>query len=443
LNLSGWGNQPVVETRLERYRDPADAVTRVRAEPELVVRGNGRSYGDSAVSSACVLSALPSNRILQLDLGKGLIRCEAGLLLSDLLDALVPKGWFVPVTPGTCFVTIGGMVAADVHGKNHHVAGSFCKHVDELLMVDGHGDLISCSPFENADLFQATCGGMGLTGIILEVVFRLKRIETAAIVQETLPAPSLDAVMEQFEASAHWPYSVAWIDCLSKGQACGRSLLYVGRHAVTEDLPSQRSHPGLSYRNQGSALTLPFNLPAAALNRWSVRAFNALYYARGSMKTRSTLVGMNPFFYPLDGIQHWNRLYGRRGFTQYQCVLPLAESRKGLKRLLSLIAESGLGSFLAVLKLLGDKSSGLLSFPRAGYTLALDFPWNPRALSLLDELDRIVLEHGGRLYLAKDARMSPQMLEAGYPELARFRAVKRKWDPEDRFNSVQSRRLGL
>ncbi len=443
MNLSGWGNQPIVETRLERYRDPADAVKRVKAEPELVVRGNGRSYGDPALSLACVLSALPSSRILRLDLGKGLIRCEAGLMLSDLLDALVPKGWFVPVTPGTRFVTIGGMVAADVHGKNHHGAGSFCKHVDELLMVDGHGELISCSPFENPDLFQATCGGMGLTGVILEVVFRLKRIETAAIVQETLPAPSLDAVMEQFESSAHWPYSVAWIDCLTKGQACGRSLLYVGRHAATEDLPAQRRHPELSYRNPGSGLSLPFNLPAAALNRWSVRAFNALYYARGSMKTGPALVDINPFFYPLDGIQHWNRLYGRRGFTQYQCVLPLAESRKGLKRLLTRIAESGLGSFLAVLKLLGDKSSGLLSFPRAGYTLALDFPWNPRALTLLDELDRIVLEHGGRLYLAKDARMSPQMLEAGYPELARFRAVKRKWDPEGRFNSVQSRRLGI
>jgi FAD/FMN-containing dehydrogenase len=332
------------------------------------------------------------------------------------------------------------MVASDVHGKNHHGAGSFCDHVVSLRLALGDGTVLTCSPHEHPELFAATCGGMGLTGLVLEVTFRLVPVRTSVIVQETIRAPDLAAAMEIFEREVGRTYSVAWIDCLASGPDLGRSVIVLGEHAAPDDLEPGRCDAPFA-RPPARTRRVPVDFPAFALNRLSVSLFNRLYY--GTHGPGRKLVDLDPYFYPLDAIQDWNRIYGRGGFVQYQCVLPLETSRDGLEALLTEIARVGLASFLAVLKRLGRESFGYLSFPREGYTLALDFPANPDTFALLERLDRIVLEGGGRLYLAKDARMSAPMFRAGYPRLAQFNAVRRRYGVERRFRSALAERLEL
>jgi decaprenylphospho-beta-D-ribofuranose 2-oxidase len=434
--LSGWGRFPRVDCNQLPMRNARDGVAEVGARSSLIARGNGRSYGDAALNSSAVLDTRPSDRILAFDPIEGRITCEAGLLLSDLLDFIVPRGFFPPVTPGTKFVTIGGMIAADVHGKNHHGAGSLGRHVEELHLLCADGVVRRCSPEENIDLFHATCGGMGLTGVILNARFCLVRIETPLIRQETLRAANLDEAMAIFESSADWTYTVSWIDCLAGGRSLGRALIHRGMHATAEEAPgSALAVPSRRTRR------VPFDFPSWALNRWTVAAFNALYYRRG--KPGITLVDYDTYFYPLDAVHDWNRIYGGKGFVQYQCVLPKDRSRAGLEALLRRIVASGRGSFLAVLKLFGPNAEGFLSFPMEGYTLALDFPADSVTFNLLLELDVIVAAHGGRLYLAKDARSSPWMLRTGYPQLERFRAVRSAIDPTGKFVSLLSQRLDL
>ena len=436
--LSGWGNYPRVAVHSITASDPAEAVSAIRGNENLIARGNGRAYGDAALNLRVTLSMLPARRILAFDAETGRLTCEAGLMLADILDLIVPRGWFVPVSPGTRFVTVGGMVAADVHGKNHHVAGTFGDHVEAIELALADGRIVRCSPAENAGLFAATRGGMGLTGVILSVSFRLIPIETAFIRQETHKAANLAEAMDLFERSGGWTYSVAWIDCLARGGSLGRSLVYLGEHARREDLKRGAASPLAVVPKTGRRI--PVDFPGFVLNRWSVRAFNELYYRTGRPGT--ALLGYETYFYPLDGILEWNRMYGGAGFVQYQCVLPKAASAAGLTALLRRVAQAGTGSFLAVLKLFGAQD-GLLSFPMEGYTLALDFPATARTFSLLIELDAIVADHGGRLYLAKDARTGAAMLRRGYPRLAAFEAVRREIDPGSKFASLQSERLGL
>jgi decaprenylphospho-beta-D-ribofuranose 2-oxidase len=373
--------------------------------------------------------------MLGFDAETGLLVAEAGVLLRDVVATFAPRGWFPPVTPGTQFVTLGGMAACDVHGKNHHGAGSVSRHIAwlDLLLADGRE--VRCSPTEDAELFWATCGGMGLTGVILRLALRLKPIETGEIVQTTFAAPDLGTAMTIFEAHRDATYSVAWIDCLASGGALGRSLVYLGEHARRHDLPAG-ADPGR--RTPRRPRRVPVDFPGFALNRLSVAAFNALYYARGRPGTE--LVDLQTYFYPLDGLLEWNRIYGPSGFVQHQCVLPPESARAGLTALLTRISARGAGSFLAVLKLLGE-GAGPLSFPMPGYTLALDFPATAANFSLLTELDAVVADHGGRIYLAKDARAGVSAL-AGY-ELPRFRRVRDRVDPDRRFRSLQSERLGL
>jgi FAD/FMN-containing dehydrogenase len=433
--LSGWGNYPRVAVRQIEARDAASACAAIRAHASLIPRGNGRAYGDAALNLHATLSMLPSRRILAFDAEAGRVTCEAGLLLSELLDVIVPTGWFVPVTPGTKFVTIGGMVATDVHGKNHHRAGCFGDHVEALSIALADGSIAQCSPTENPDLLAATRGGMGLTGAILTVTFRLIPIRTVFIRQETRRAANLQEAMALFEDASAWTYSVAWIDCLARGAALGRSLLYLGEHAAPDEVPV-----GAAAAARRVTRRVPMDFPGFALNRWSVGAFNALYYRRG--RPGQAIVDYDRYFYPLDALLEWNRIYGRSGFLQYQCVLPKPASAAGLTALLDRIARAGTGSFLAVLKLFGTQD-GLLSFPMEGYTLALDFPARAATFGLLLELDAIVADHGGRLYLAKDARTSAGMLRRFYPRLDEFQALRRRFDPAGRFSSLQSERLGL
>jgi FAD/FMN-containing dehydrogenase len=436
MMLEGWGRFPRLHSEVLGLRDLAGARQALAGRPSLIARGNGRAYGDAALSRHAVLCTLPSNRILAFDPIDGRITCEAGLLLADLLEFCVPHGFFPPVTPGTRYVTIGGMVAADVHGKNHHGAGSFGHHVEHMLILTADGQVRTASRTENPELFFATIGGMGLTGIALEITFRLLPIETAMIRQETRRAADLDAVLESFEQTAHWTYSVAWIDCLARGASMGRSLLFVGEHATAIEAPADALE-----LPAGRQLRVPFDLPGFVLNGFTVRAFNALYYARGRPGTR--IVSCLPYFYPLDALLDWNRIYGPAGFVQYQCVIPKPAGRAGLALLLERIAHAGLGSFLAVLKLFGAEKSGPLSFPMQGYTLALDFPARPAAFNLMLELDAVVADHGGRIYLAKDARAGAALLRRGYPELDSFMTVREAVDPNRKFASLQSERLGL
>lgn len=437
--LSGWGRYPRAECRILEPRQLAEIPPLAGTETSMIARGNGRAYGDAALNPQATLRMLHNDRLIAFDETSGLVTCEAGMLLSDILDIFVPRGWFPPVTPGTKFVTIGGMIAADVHGKNHHKAGTFGNYVKSFDLLLASGSIVECSASYNTELFEATLGGMGLTGIILCASFTLQRIQTSYIRQETLRARNLRDIMEMFAVSYDWSYTAAWIDCLSQGDNLGRALLYRGEHAVLEDLPrAQQKEPYRQPRKR--YLRVPFNFPSWALNRWSIRTFNDLYYSQHP--TAKEIVDYDSFFYPLDAILEWNRIYGKKGFLQYQCVLPLAASYDGMQIILSKIAARKRGSFLAVLKLLGNER-GSLSFPMKGYTLALDFPAAPDVFDLLNELDAVVLDHGGRIYLAKDARSTAATIQQGYPGIASFHDVRKQIDPHRKWVSLLSQRVGL
>lgn len=410
--LANWGNYPRAEAE---FLEPS-AVGPLREfvkEPDVIARGNGRCYGDASLGTR-VVSTLRLDRFLDLDVANGVVECESGVLLADILDVVVPRGYFLPVTPGTKFITVGGAVAADVHGKNHHCEGTFSNHVISLELITADGSIVRCSRDENADLFWQTCGGMGLTGVILSVRFRLKPIETAYISQRTHKARDIDAVMRLFDESTDATYSVAWIDCLAPSRQRGRSHLILGEHTAADELPPRfRSEP-LKIAGKGT-LAVPFHFPAFSVNSLSVRALNTLYYHRVFGETSDAVVHFDGYFYPLDGILDWNRAYGKPGFVQYQFVLPPEQSYDGLVKILDLIQRSGQGSPLAVLKLFGKPDpNAVMSFPIEGYTLALDFKVNDAVFGLLDELDEIVAAHNGRIYLAKDARMKPEMFANTY-----------------------------
>lgn len=438
--LSGWGRYPVADCAVSAPRDDEDMRALVARGP-LIARGAGRAYGDSAFNPAQTADMRHFNRMLAFDPATGQITVEAGVILGDLVTAMRPRGWFVPVTPGTKFVTIGGMIAADVHGKNHHRHGSFGNFVDWIDVMQPDGAVVRASRDAHIDLFHWTIGGMGLTGVILRASFRMIAVESGWIRQTLIPAPDLDAVMEGFAAAQDTTYSVAWIDCLASGTNMGRSLLMLGEHARMADLPPKKAGTPFSTPRKIN-LSVPFDAPGFALNRVTVRAFNAVYYRKGVFGAGQSLVDWDTFFYPLDAIGHWNRIYGRRGFVQFQSVMPLAASRDGLRKLLQEISASGQGSFLSVIKRFGAQDSRI-SFPMEGYTLALDFPMTPRTLPLLERLDRITIDHGGRFYLAKDSRLRPETLRAADPRMAAFHDWRLGNGAAGHFASAQSDRLGL
>lgn len=438
MKLSGWGRYPVADCAVAAPRDEA-ALRAARDNGPLIARGLGRAYGDSAMNRANTVSMHRFNRVISFDEGSGQLTAEAGVLLGDVIDAFLPRGWFPAVTPGTRFVTLGGMAAADVHGKNHHVDGGFANFVDWVEVMGPDGDVTRAAPGD--DLFDWTLGGMGLTGVILRLAMRLRPVQTGWIRQTSLAAPDLDAAMAAFEDNPGAPYSVAWIDCLSRGEALGRSIVMLGEHASLDGLPTRfRRVPfGPPPRRMRS---IPFNAPGFALNRWTVGAFNALYYRMGARRSGTAFVPWDTYFYPLDSLLGWNRIYGRRGFIQFQCVLPDQSARMGLETLLRTIAEAGHGSFLAVLKKMGPER-GRFSFPMPGYTLALDFPVSDRVLRLMEELDRITLDHGGRFYLAKDARLTARTLHAADPRAGAFAAMRKSTGAAGAFTSMQSERLDI
>lgn len=437
--IANWGNYPAMESDEKSFAFDDQLKEVFKGEGSFIPRGNGRCYGDASLAQVTV-STLKYDKILSFDTVNGFLECQSGITLDQVLEVIVPKGWFLPVTPGTKFITVGGAIASDVHGKNHHVDGCFSHHVLEMDVLTGSGETITCSPTSHIDLFEATCGGMGLTGVITRVKFDLKKIETSYIRQKQLKAANLDEVLRLFDEYKHYTYSVAWIDCLQKGKSFGRSILILGEHATLNELNETQKKDPLKLPGK-KQITFPFNLPWWVLNSFTVKAFNFLYYNKNTRKEINNVVSYEPFFYPLDAILHWNRGYGAKGFVQYQFVLPL-EAKDGLVEIMNRISNAGMGSFLAVLKVFGPQDS-LISFPKEGYTLALDFPVRKGLMEFLDELDEIVLKHGGRIYMSKDARMKPSMLQAGYPGLEQFKRIVRKYNPNNKLRSVQSDRLLL
>jgi decaprenylphospho-beta-D-ribofuranose 2-oxidase len=440
--LTGWGRTAPTGARL--VHTTAEGVASVvggAGRRGLIARGLGRSYGDPAQNAGgTVLAPLPAD--IRLEQTSGLATVSAGTSLHDLIRYLVPRGFFVPVTPGTRFVTVGGAVACDIHGKNHHRSGSFGDHVAELELVTASGDTRSVAPDRDPDLYWATVGGLGLTGVITSVTLELVPVETGYLRVDTERLGDLDAVMARIEASdSGSAYSVAWIDTAARGRSMGRSVLTRGDFARLADLSGAaarlpRAVPGEPH------LAAPAVVPSGLVSTSTVRAFNELWYRKAPRLRTGELQSVATFFHPLDGVKDWNRLYGRGGFVQYQFVLPDPEDGR-LARILERIAMSGQPSFLAVLKRFGPGNAGLLSFPVAGWTLAVDFPVGRGLGDLLTELDREVVGGGGRLYLAKDARSSPEMVAAGYPRLDRFREARARIDPDRRFQSDLSRRLDL
>lgn len=417
----------------------------LRSEPGrgAIARGLGRSYGDAAQCAGGVVIDLTGlDGIHHLDAVNGVVKVDAGISLDALMRLLLPLGWFVPVTPGTRHVTVGGALTADIHGKNHHVDGSFCDHVERFTLITPTGT-VDVSPEAEPDLFWATAGGMGLTGVVVDTTVRLRPVETTSVRVDTERARDLDDVLDRMgQGDHHYQYSVAWIDCLARGGSLGRSVLTRGHHARLEELPDRARHAPLAFDPKASA-GAPHWLPSGLLNRVSVRAFNALWFAKAPSLERDRILPLAAFFHPLDGIRNWNRLYGRRGLVQYQFALPLGQEDV-LGRVLAHLSAAQCPSFLAVLKRFGPANPGPLSFPIQGWTLALDAPAGWAGLApLLDGLDEMVAEAGGRVYLAKDSRLKPELVPVMYPRLDEWRRVQAKADPAGMLQSDLGRRLAL
>ncbi|MCB9203094.1 MAG: FAD-binding oxidoreductase [Flavobacteriales bacterium] len=426
--VTNWGLYPkinateVKEDGLKYYKNF------IKENEEIIPRGNGRCYGDASLSEN-IVSCIRLNKFIDFDRETGLMECEAGVLLSDILEVCVEAGFFLPVTPGTKYITVGGAIASDVHGKNHHVDGCFSEHVLHFDLLNEKSELIRCSREENSELFWATIGGMGLTGFIVSACFQLKKIESAYIRHEAIKAENLDEIFKLFDESESWTYTVAWIDCLQKGKNLGRSILMRGEHARVNELPVKYKQNPLKLKEK-KKLTIPFFFPNFVLNSLTVKIFNFLFYNKQRVKHLKNFIDYDTFYYPLDAMLHWNRIYGKKGFIQYQFVIPKETGKEGMQEVLETIANSGEGSFLAVLKLFGKNNpEAYNSFPMEGYTLALDFKINKKLPDLVKKLDEIVEKYQGRIYRTKDSMSKPSLTNY-------LKNVE-----NEKFSSLQSRRI--
>ena len=435
LRLEGWGRNSqsdCLAARPERMQDMVSAL----ATPEgrsLIAHGAGRSYGDAALNTggAAVLTTR-LDRVLSFDASTGLLVAEPGVTFADLMATFLPKGFLVPVSPGTGYVTLGGAVANDVHGKNHHKVGSIGNHIAWLDLLVPDGRSLRVSEASDADLFRATLGGIGLTGIVTAICLRMMAVGSNALTVRRRRIGNLEEFLEAFQAASETSYSVCWIDAMARGKALGRGIIETAE-------PSESSLAPTHERRK----RFPIDAPGWLLNGLSVSAFNAVYWRRAPVTADEQAVTYRTFFYPLDAIESWNRMYGKRGFQQFQCVVPFGTGEKALRLLLDTIAAAGAASFLAVLKTMGPKGRGMLSFGMPGYSLALDIPTKPGSKELFAALERITRDAGGCIYLAKDSAMSPAGFAAMYPELAAFRAVRARIDPQGRLSSDMARRLGI
>ncbi len=406
--IANWGLYPSIKATEYIPNTKEDFKKAIHSSSKIITRGNGRCYGDAALQND-IISTKKWNKFIEFDRKRGFIEVEAGVLLSDIIEVAVPSGYFITVTPGTKFITVGGAIASDVHGKNHHVDGCFSEHVVYFDLMLASGEVVRCSRDVNSDLFWATIGGMGLTGVILSARFLLTKIETAYIRNEAIQANNLDEIFKLFEESESWTYTVAWLDCLQKGENLGKSIMLRGEHATLAELPKKIKKNPLKIKPK-LKLNIPFFFPNFLLNPWSIKIFNWLYFNKQLKKHVKNYVDYDQFFYPLDAVYNWNKIYGKNGFIQYQFVIPKENGLEGMRQILTEIASSGNGSFLVVLKLFGaNNPKAYNSFPKPGYTLALDFKVNKGLKELIAKLDQIVEKHNGRIYRTKDAMSNPKL----------------------------------
>ena len=438
--ITGWGRFPSTEGIRLRARGARDLQKHAGSPGSLLPQGNCRSYGDACIWTK-VVSTLPLDRLLAFDDERGVVRAEAGITLANLIQFILPRGWFLPVTPGTKFPTLGGCVAADIHGKNHHAQGSIARFVESMEIILADGSRVECSPTQNAGLFAATIGGMGLTGFIYSVDLKLQRVGSAFLTVDSERTGDLRHTCRALvDTQAEYTYSVAWIDCSLRGRRRGRGIVMLGNHAEAAAIgrrPTWRLHPD-------SGASLPMAMPGWTLNRLTLNTFNYLYYRRQWRRRRRSTEHYDPFFYPLDGVTNWNLLYGRRGFLQYQFAVPFADGIDIIDDVLDRLHRAGFTPTLAVLKTFGDWNGGILSFPIPGYTLALDMAIaDGRVVNTLHSATATITAAGGRVYLAKDAVLTREDFEAMYSRLSEFRKIKSHYDPDGRFRSALSDRLGL
>ena len=446
VRLTGWGRISPSSAELAEPATPADAARVLAARPRggVIPRGLGRSYNNAAqCDGGVVISTARLNRIVDLDATTGLVTCEAGVSLEQLMVAGLPAGWFVPVSPGTRQVTVGGAIAADVHGKNHHVAGSFARHVRSLQIVTPDGETRTVTEQSDPSLFWATAGGMGLTGLIVAATIQLKRVATSRVLVDTVRTADVDETMAVLaEHDRRFGYTVAWSDSLARGRGLGRSVITSGDFAERADLPPADAGDPFAFR-PGARLGVPPGFPPGLINRHTVALANEAWYRKAPRSRSGEIQAIGAFFHPLDGIRNWNRVYGPGGFRQYQYVVPFG-AEAAVRRSFELVSQARAPSFVTVLKRFGAGDEGLLSFPMTGWTLALDFPARtPGLAALLGRLDRLVVEAGGRVYLAKDSRVPPDVLAEMYPRLPEFRKLRADLDPAGVLASDLSRRLGL
>jgi decaprenylphospho-beta-D-ribofuranose 2-oxidase len=434
MQLYGWGKFPKVNTTLlypHTIEQVLDLLSK-NASAQMIARGLGRSYGDSAIAEN-TLDCCDLDHFLDFDEANGILTCQAGVSIATLLSTFAPKGWWLPVVPGTKHVTIGGAIASDVHGKNHHIDGCFSHHVISFKLISATGQIITCSRKSHEELFYASCGGMGLTGIILQAKLQLMPIKSSYITHTLIKTKDLEETIAIIDAHSGSRYCVAWLDCMSHGKHFGRSLVSLGEHASTGGLDVHKK----------AHFSMPKFTPGVFLNQYTVKLFNFLYYNQARHQCQKSIVHYDGFFFPLDKICHANNIYGNKGLIQYQFVLPQSNCQTGLAAILKKIVASKQASFLSVLKSFGKSNDNYLSFPLQGYSLALDFKINKKLFPLLEQLDKLVLTYGGRLYLSKDARMSEQLFKQSYPNWRQFQDIRQKYHADKVFNSFQSARLGL
>ncbi len=427
--ISGWGGYPKTTSEVIMPKN-INEIKNYLNKP-LIPRGMGRSYGDSAIFNTTIQTNY-LNRVIKFDKNSGLLSCESGITIGNILNIVIPHGWFIPVSPGTSFATLGGAIASDVHGKNHHINGTFGEHIISMKMLLANSEIIEISPSKMSDLFYATCGGMGLTGIILSATIKLLPIKSNKIIQKEVKSSSLEETCLVFDENSSSSYSVGWIDCFGKGDSQGKSIISFGEHAEEGELDFKME----------KKIEIPKNFPSFFINKFSIKIFNKIYYA-SKKNNKIKKINFHKFFYPLDGLQNWNRLYGKKGFIQYQFVIPEIDALNNLRYIFSKFSEYNLNSFLTVLKKFGKQNKNLISFPMKGYTLAIDFKLDKSLFKKIIELDKIICDMGGRIYLTKDSLMTEDIFKKTYKNWEQFQSVREKYGAIGIFCSDQSRRLGL
>jgi len=430
MKIHGWGNYSAINAQVLKPKKINDVQSLITNNDKIIARGLGRSYGDSA-NNSIVIDTTNLNKIIKFDKVKGLITCESGVSINEINKIIIPNGWFMPVTPGSSYITIGGAVASDVHGKNHHLEGTFSNHILFVDLMLSDGEIITISSTLNSELFQATCGGMGLTGIIISVTFRLKSINSNMIKQTTIKTNSLEELFQKYEENTLSPYSVAWIDL--KKRKTINSLLFLGEHV----------QEGKLFSSNKKQKYIPTKFFSMFLNKYFINLFNNIYYSKNFKKKDIKNIILEDYFYPLDSLVNWNFLYGKKGFIQYQFVIPKLNGVKIINKILDIVNEYNQIPFLAVLKILGPENKNYLSFPMEGYTLALDFKVSKNLLKLISILDNVIISNGGRIYLTKDTIMNKEIFRQCYPQWEKFEVIRDRYKAIGKFSSQQSVRLGL